>query len=185
MAEGKAEDDSAKSKLSGHIYSKSGALLNGARIMCDGFETLTLADGFYVFDDLPTRTFEVRVNLKGFQSESRKVTIRDNEVAVLDFYLSKASGTARISGRVYDSETSKPMVNRGTVILILPISNRYAHIDGDGYYEFVNLPAGTYTMSTSIPEYDDCDTVLAIADVESKVHDFFCKFNRDVEPAWG
>ena len=185
MSKKKAEEGLTKSKISGHIYSKNGAILNGVQVSCGQFKTLTLADGFYGFDKLRSGNYEVKVSLKGFQSGSKKVSIRDNELVNLDFYLANASGTASIKGHVYDSETGKLIMDKGTVILILPISNRYVPIDAKGYYEFNNLAEGTYTLFTSISGYDDCDTTITIANGESKENDFFCKINRTIEPAWG
>lgn len=185
MVDGKAGINSPKNNLSGYVHSISRIILNGAKVTCGEFESITLADGYYTFNELPARTFEVTVNLKGYQSTSKKVTIKDNEHTIQDFILNKASGTASIKGNIRDSETNEPIGNKGTVILILPISNRYIPIDENGYYEFDNLPRGTYAIYTSIPEYDDCDTVLTLIDDESKLHDFSCKKNRDVEPAWG
>ena len=185
MSGGNVESVQGKSGISGHVYSKSGALLNGAKVTCEDFETLTLADGFYIFDKLRLGTYEIKVSLKGFQSESEKISIKDSETAIVDFYLDKAIGTASISGHVYDSESGKPIVNKGTIIMIIPITNRYAYIGANGYYEFSNLPAGTYNVSASIPEYYDCDAVLSIAEDEFKEHDFYCKVNKTVEPPWG
>ena len=185
MSEKKAVAVSAKSTLHGHLNSKEGALLNGAKVSCNNRETLSLADGFYAFDDLPPGRYEVRVNLKGFQSETKTVSTKEGEVVVLDFDLSKALGSATISGRVYDNETDKPIEHGGTIILVQPISNRYVNIDVKGHYAFDNLSAGTYSLSTSIPEYDDTDVILTVVEGESVVYDFSCKINRDVEPAWG
>lgn len=187
MSEKKAEISSEqhKSKISGHVFSNNGAVLNGAKITCNGLETWALADGFYTFDDLPLGTFEVRVSLQGFQSESKRVSIDDNKVAVLDFYLSEALGTAKIKGRVYDSESKRPVTDRGTVIIILPLFNKYAHFDEEGFYEFSNLHAGTYRISTSIPDYEDSDAVITVGDGESKTYDLVCKARKAVEPPWG
>ena len=185
MADGKVGIDSEKGKLSGYVSSTDRAILNGAQVICDEFETLTLADGYYTFIELPLGMIEVTVNLKGYQSTSKKVTIKDNEHTHQNFILNKAQGTSSIKGNIRDSETNEPIVNKGTVILILPISNKYIPIDANGNYEFNNLPAGTYTLYTSIPEYDDSDIVLTLLDGESKLHDFSCKKNREVEPAWG
>ena len=185
MVDGKAGINSQKNKLSGYVSSTSQAILNGAKVTCGEFERLTLADGYYTFNELPTGILEVTVNLRGYQSTSKNVTIKDNEHTVQDFILNKASGTASIKGNIRDSETNEPIGNKGTVILILPISNRHMPIDEHGYYEFDNLPGGTYTIFTSIPEYDDSDIVLTLLDGESKLHDFSCKKNSEVEPAWG
>ena len=139
----------------------------------------------YSFKDLPPGRYDVQVDLKGYQSSTQTASTRENEFVVLDFNLSIALGSATINGRVYDNETSEPIESSGTIILIQPISNRYATIDGKGHYSFDNLPAGTYSLSTSIPEYDDTDALLMVEDGESVVHDFYCDLNREVEPAWG
>jgi len=185
MSENEAIAVSAGSTIHGHLYSTEGAILNGAKVSCNDRETLSLADGFYAFKDLPPGRHEVQVDLEGFESATQTVLTRENEVAVLDFHLSKAFGSATISGQVYDKETGEPITRGGTIILIQPISNRYATIDGKGYYAFDNLPAGTYNLSTSIPEYDDTDALLTVMDSESVIHDFYCYLNRDVDPAWG
>jgi hypothetical protein len=185
MSENEVVAVSATSTIQGHIHSTEGAILNGVKVSCNDLETLSLADGFYSFKDLPPGRYDVQVDLKGYQSATQTVSTRENEVVVLDFNLSIALGSAIISGRVYDSETGEPIESSGTIILIQPISNRYATIDGKGHYSFDNLPAGTYSLSTSIPEYDDTDALLTVEDGESVVHDFYCDLNREVEPAWG
>lgn len=175
----------AKCELSGHVHSKSGAMLSGAKVACDGFETITLADGFYIFKGMISGTFEVSANLQSFQPGKKEVTITDNNAAVVDFQLSPMIGTAKISGCVYDNESSEPLMNGGSVILILPISNRYVDIDANGHYEFVDLPAGTYKIFTSVQEFEDCEAVLDIADGESKNYDFHLKIRREVEAPMG
>jgi hypothetical protein len=175
----------AKFTIHGHLYSKEGALLNGAKVSCIDHETLSLADGFYVLEDLPLGRYEVHVVLTGFQSATKTVSIKENKIVVLNFQLSKSLGSATISGWVYDSKTGKSIECGGTIILVQPISNRYANIDINGQYTFNNLPAGIYSLSTSIPEYDDADVLLTVLDGESAVHNFSCNPNIEVEPAWG
>jgi hypothetical protein len=185
MSENEAVNELTTSTIQGHLYSKKGAILNGAKVSCNDRETLSLADGFYSFKDLPPGRYDVQVDLKGYQSSTQTVSARENEVVVLDFNLSEALGSAIISGWVYDRETGKPIESGGTIILIQPISNRYEPIDEKGHYAIDKLPAGTYNLSTSIPEFDDTDALLTLEDGESVVHDFYCNLNRDVEPAWG
>ena len=185
MSENEAFAVSETSKIQGYLYSEEGAILNGAKVSCNDRETLSLADGFYSFKDLFPGRYDVRVDLEGYQSATQTVSTRENEVLILDFKLSEALGSSIISGLVYDRETSEPIESGGTIILIQPISNRYATIDGKGYYAFDNLPAGTYSLSTSIPEYDDTDALLTVEDGESVVHDFYCNLDKEVEPAWG
>jgi hypothetical protein len=67
----------------------------------------------------------------------------------------------------------------------LPVANKYKHIDRNGYYEFENLPAGTYKLLTSIAGYGDHKVILTVNDDEIKAHDFFCKTQNIEEPPWG
>lgn len=175
----------AISKISGHVYSVDGATLKGAKIACYGMETKTLADGFFALDGLAPGTYEVRVSLQGFKSTSKAVSIQEGEEVILDFCLFKDTGTAKIHGHVYDAESKEPVEQGGTVMLILPIANKYKHIDRDGYYKFENLPAGTYKILTSIPGYEDRDVILTVSDDEIKTQDFLCKAKEIEEPPWG
>ncbi len=175
----------ATSKISGHVYSTDGAMLKGAKVVCDGMKTRTLADGFFVLDGLAAGTYDVTVSLQGFKSTSKAVSIQDGGEATLDFRLSKATGKAKIRGNVYDTESKKIVEAGGTVMLILPVANKYEHIDKDGYYEFENLPAGTFKIATSIPGYEGGDIILTVTDNEIKTHDFFCKPQKIEEPPWG
>jgi len=173
------------SKISGIISSSDGAMIKSAKVACAGMETRTLADGFFVLDGLATGTHEVTVSLQGFKSTSKTVSIQEGEEVTLDFCLSKDMGTAKIHGHVYDATSKKPVESGGTIILILPVANKYKHIDRNGYYEFENLPAGTYKLLTSIAEYEDHKVILTVNDDEMKAHDFFCKTRKIEEPPWG
>ena len=175
----------ATSKISGHVYSVDGAVLNSAKVACDGMETKTLADGFFVFDGLTAGTYDVKVSLQGFKSTSRSISTQEGEDVVLDFCLPKALGTAKIEGYVYDVESKEPIEEGGTVILILPVANRYKDIDRDGYYKFENLSADTYKILTSIPGYEDQEVTLTVIDDEIKTNDFLCKIQEIEEPPWG
>ncbi|MEM2922309.1 MAG: carboxypeptidase-like regulatory domain-containing protein [Candidatus Bathyarchaeia archaeon] len=171
-----------KTRISGHVYSLGGATLKGAKVVCNGVETTTLADGFYVITGITPGTYVVRVSLQGFQSIGKNISLQEEET-VLDFYLPEAKGTAKIHGHVYN-ESKKPLTH-GTIILVLPVTNKYTQIDAEGHYEFRDLPADTYTIATSIPGYEDCTAVLTVAEGEIKTCDFTCKSRRVEEPPWG
>jgi hypothetical protein len=168
----------------GHVSSINGARLNSASVTCNDLVTTALADGAYRFTNLSPASYVLTVTLKGYQSATQTLTITDATTYPVDFQLTKAMGTASITGHVFDSETHHPLMT-GTIILILPISNRYSTIKADGSYTFIKLPAGTYKLITSIPEYNDCEHNVELADGESKIQDIYCTRNREVEPAWG
>lgn len=185
MSKNEIDAVATTSTIRGHLYSTEGALLNGAKVTCNDQETVSLADGFYAFEDLASGQYEIRVDLDGFQPGTQTVSTGENEVVVLNFYLSRAFGSASIRGQAFDQDTGEALGRGGTVILIRPVSNRYTPIDEKGHYAFDHLPAGTYRVSTSIPEYDDVNTLITVKDEECIVHDFECKRNTEVEPAWG
>ncbi len=182
------EETSLPNKLSrirGQVRSTDGRTLQSAVVACQDRETRTLADGTYMLNDLPSSTCRLSVSLEGFESVSKEVTLPEGGETIQDFRLSEASGTAKICGHVFDAESRKPLVSGGTVMLILPVTNRYSHIDGKGYYEFDRLPAGKHAIATSIPEYEDKKAIQPVKKGETRTLDFFCKPLRAVEPFWG
>ena len=171
-------------KISGRVFSYNGMTLNGAKLTSDEIETTTLADGSYTFNDLLPGTYKINIRLQGFQSVDRTIYVPEDGESIQDFYLAEAIGNAKIYGYVVDNETGKP-VNEGAVILILPVTNKYSHIEMDGYYEFTNLPAGTFTLSTSVPGYEDMVTIIMLEESEAKTYEFLCKIIDIEEPPWG
>ncbi len=178
-----ADVKTAQFELSGHVYSTGKSSLKGAKVMCGDIETTTLADGAYFLKGLPVGTLELKAWLQGYQLKTKRLIVKDEETQVVDFYLPEASGTAAISGHIYD-DARNPITN-GTVILVLPIANKYAHLDANGYFAFKNLPADTYTLCTSMPGYEDCKAVVEVAEQEKKTYDFVCKAQNIEEPPWG
>jgi len=173
------------SRIRGQVRSADGRMLHGAVVACQGRETRTLADGTFVLNDLPSATYRLSVSLEGFEPVSKEIAIREEEEITQDFRLSEASGTAKICGHVLDAESRERIVSGGTLMLILPVTNRYRHIDENGYYEFDSLPAGKHTIATSIPEYEDKKAIQSVKNGETRTLDFFCKPLRAVEPFWG
>ena len=184
-ADTSASSPEATARISGRVRSKDGAMLQGAEVTCNQIRTRTLADGSYILKDLRPAEYKVTISLQGFKPTSRSIIIRGGEDVVQDFLLTGATGTARIYGQVLDAESKKIANQMGTVILILPTTNRYRNVDEDGYYEFDNLPAGRYAVSTSISGYEDESAVQPIAEGETKKIDFFCRPRRTEEPPWG
>lgn len=173
------------SRIRGQVRSTDGRTLQSAVLACQGQETRTLADGTFILNDIPSATCRLSVSLEGFESVSKEVTLREGEETIQDFRLPEASGTAKICGHIFDAESRKPLVSGGTVMLILPVTNRYAHVDENGYYQFDKLPAGKHTIATSIPEYEDKNATQSVKNGETRTLDFFCRPLRAVEPFWG
>ena len=170
--------------ITGTVSSQSGTALTGAKVKCEGHETSSLANGSYRLENLVPSTYTVTVSLKGFETSEKTVTIEDEKELTVDFILDKAHGTATIKGRVLD-KMSGTAISEGTVILILPLANKYSSIGADGSYGFENLPADTYELCTSVPGYRDERTETVLLDGEMRHIDFYCTASRPVEPPWG
>ena len=173
------------SGIVGCIRNRKGNPLGGVKVFCDGKDTKTLFDGTYRFEGLDLGTYTITVSLKGFQKQSKVITTRVDEIVSLDFYLSKAKGTAKICGNVYDAKTKKPITLGGTIILLLPISNIYAHLDKNGYYEFTDHVEDSYDILTSISGYVDTKATVKVEKDERITHDIYCHPIQLVDPPWG
>jgi hypothetical protein len=169
--------------VKGRVLSERGSILGSAEVACDGKKTITLFDGTYEFKNLEPGTYTVTASLKSFKNLSRIATIEKDSKVTVDFHLPEASGNSKISGRVYDVETKKPITS-GAVILILPVTNRYVQIN-NGFYEFDNLAEDRYNLVTSIEGYEDGKAAIAVKENEKKIYDFFCKPVLVIEPSWG
>ena len=179
------EEVETNSKIVGCIRNQKGNALGGVKVVCDGNDTLTLFDGTYRFESLNPGIYTITVSIKGFQSQNKLITIQEDEIMTLDFYLTKALGTAKICGHVYDAETKKPIISGGTIILIQPVSNRYTHINKNGYYEFTDLAKDIYDICVSISGYVDIKDKINVEEGETKLRDFFCNPIQIIEPPWG
>ena len=177
--------ENLSSSIAGCVYDAKGNPVGGVKITCDGYETITLFDGTYKFTDLKPSNYTVTVNLKGFQVQSKTVEAKADIVTVADFRLVEAVGDAKVYGYVYDDEAKQPITSGGTVILILPVSNRFANINREGYFEFSKLPLDTYEIYTSIHKYIDKKIVVTVMQGETKRVDIYCTHEPFEEPFWG
>jgi hypothetical protein len=158
--------------------------LGGVRVACNGTETITLADGTYRLDNLEPSTYVVTAATRGFEPDRKEVTVTEGTVTV-DFYLKEAIGKGTIRGRIIDVTSGKPISSGGTVILILPLANKYASVSGDGSYEFRDLPADNYELWASVPSYEDTKETITLGEGETKTLDFRCVPSNRSEPPWG
>lgn len=176
---------SLSSGISGDVKSVDGIILSSARVTCNGVETRTLADGTFAIDNLEPGTYDVNISLQGYESLKKSVSIQEGDMTKLSFCLRKSVGAAKIHGHVYDAESKEIVKSGGSIILVKPVFNEYGQIGQDGYFEFRNLPTGTYKILTSISGYISGCATLEVTDGEVKIHDFLVKPLDIEEPPWG
>ena len=175
-------------KIAGRVLTESGGMLGAAKLRCspNNAETITLFDGTYKFEYLLPGSYTVTASLKGFQSLSKTVVLKENEVKTLDFQLSQAIGSSKIYGRVLDAETRMPANTSVTVTLVLPHVNKYALTNREGYYEFDKLAGDTYELfAVPLDGYWEEKAVVTLGENETKKVDIYCKPKIVVEPPWG
>lgn len=175
-------------KILGRVLSEDGSMLSAARVKCSpgNMEAITLFDGSYKLEYLPPGSYTVTASLKGFQGQSKSVILKENETAILDFKLPRAIGNSKIYGRVLDAETKMPIQTNVTLMLILPVANRYAVIDKDAYYEFDKLPSDIYEIfAVPLNGYWEEKAIVSVGENEVKKVDIFLRPKIVVEPPWG
>ncbi|MEM2924089.1 MAG: carboxypeptidase-like regulatory domain-containing protein [Methanocellales archaeon] len=175
-------------KILGRVLSEDGSMLSAARVKCSpvNMEVITLFDGSYKLEYLFPGSYIVTASLKGFQSQSKNVILKENETAILDFKLPRAIGNSKIYGRVLDAETKMPVKTNVTLTLILPVTNRYAVTNKDAYYEFDKLPSDTYEIfAVPLDGYWEERAIVTLGESEVKKVDIFLKPKIIVEPPWG
>lgn len=174
------------SKIIGSVYDTKRKPIAGAKVDCNGKQTRTLFDGTYRFESLVPSTYTVTVTQKSFQSQRRIIELGENKIANLDFRLITNEGFGKIYGYIFDSNTGKPITSGGTMIMVLPSTNKQVPIrPKDGYYEFLKLPSGTHEVWASVLGYEDEFKIINLKKKEEKRVDFFCRKRESIEPPWG
>ena len=176
---------SLSSGISGVVKSIDNIILSNARVSCNGVETRTLADGTFTINDLKPGTYDITIDLQGYDALIQSVSIDEEETTKLSFCLKKSIGSAKIHGSIYDAESKMSVKSEGSIILVKPITNEYGQIDREGHFKFKNLPPGNYKLFTSISEYETGCVTLKLNKGEIMKHDFILKPLNIEEPPWG
>ncbi len=176
----------SNSKIMGSVCDEKGRPIAGAKVNCNEKCTRTLFDGTYRFKNLVPSTYVVTVAQKGFQSQKKRIELGKNKIANLDFRVIPRKGSGKIYGYVFDSNTGKPITSGGTMILVLPSTNKQVSIRSkDGYFEFSGLPSDTHQVWASVLGYEDELKKINLREKEGKRVDFFCTKTESIEPPWG
>jgi len=175
-----------KIKIKGHVVDENGRPVGGARVTCDGTETLTLFDGTFQFDYENPETLTVEIEIDGYRKQRRQLDLFEFESDVLEFQLEPDIGSSRIHGYVLDKEMNKPIKGGGTVYLYRPTLNVKKMIDpNSGFYEFGRLPPGTYSIWTSVLDYQEQKKTITLGESEETIKNFLLDKEKEEEVPWG
>lgn len=182
-----SEDDAKRNiKIKGRVVDEKGRPIAGAKVVCDRAEVLTLFDGTFQFEYEVSETLMVEIEIDGYRKQRRQFDLAEGESDVLEFQLEPDIGSARIYGYVFDKERNRPIEEGGTVYLYRPTSNIRTMIDPNtGFYEFDNLPLGTYSIWTSVLDYQEQKMTLSLGEGEEKRKNFLLEKKEEEEVPWG
>jgi hypothetical protein len=139
-------------------YSKSSGLINPNLFEYDSELELYYLPLGKIFPELKGSTYDnnllaigvtIKVNNNGVKKQASHALIYStltDESLLVDDSLSKE----KVSGRV--TYTGVANVGVGGVTVILQPGNKIAITDSEGYFDFGNVPHGSYTLSANIPE---------------------------------
>ncbi len=125
----------------------------------DGIATYSDEYGAYSFVDLAPGEYTINASRDGFHSLNQIVRPHAGDVESLDFALLPAIGSdpdpnpenGYIFGHVIDFQNSEPIAN---VVISKYPNYDDTYTDNSGYYEFVDLPAGSYTILASMAGFE-------------------------------
>ena len=178
-------ESEARAIITGRVFDERGKPVGGAIVTCEGMDTRTLFDGSFRFEDLELGPYTVEIDLEGYRKERREVKAINEEETVLDFNLVMEAGDAKIFGYVISEETGEPLKAGGSVYMFRLTSNRNTPIDPrTGRFEFSGLSQGTYTVWTSVLDYEDNKKMVTVEEGEERREDFFIT-KADIEPPLG
>jgi len=178
-------ESEARAIITGRVFDERGKPVGGAIVTCDGMDTRTLFDGSFRFEDLKQGPYTVVIDLEGYRKQRKEVEAVIEEKVVLDFKLKTEMGDAKIFGYVISEETGEPVKAGGSVYMFRLTSNRKTLIDPrTGRFEFSDLSPGTYTIWTSVLDYEDNKKTLTVEEGEERREDFSIT-KADIEPPLG
>jgi peptide/nickel transport system substrate-binding protein len=125
-----------------------------------GSFNLTLAAG----------TYTVNVSAPGCANATESATIAAQTETWLNFTLEVISWT--LYGHVLDADTRATISGATVDLLSENVSVSSVRTNATGYYEFLYIPFGTYTIAVSMTGYDDNETTLAVSTPQTIVQDF-------------
>jgi len=174
-----------ETRITGQVIDERGRPVGGATVACNGAKTKTLFNGTYKFDDLEPGPHVVEIALEGYRSQSRQVDTEEGGESIIDFHLETETGDTRIYGYVLEEETGEPIRTGGSVYMFRLTFNRNVPFDPEtGFFEFADLPPGTYSLWTSVLEYDDEKKTVTVEEGEDRREDFFIR-RGFIEPPLG
>ena len=136
--------------INGYVRDTSGNGISGVTVSLSGHSTNTYStssDGYYEFTDLASSNYTVTPNISGWSFTPSEFTYNPLNLNQPNQNFKGSKVVYFIKGYIRDSDGTG--ISGVTVSLSGHSTNTYSTLS-DGYYEFINLVSGDYTVTPSI-----------------------------------
>ncbi len=144
--------------LKGYVNSSSGDPVVGAKVAVGTVSHQTDALGFFSFT-IAEGDYTVNVTKSGFTSASEEVTVVADRTLWLNLTLTATAGD--VKGNVIDSATGLPIEHAVVETTIAGEVKTYT-TNAEGYFEFIVVPAGDYTLTAMKSGYEENSTTVSV-----------------------
>lgn len=142
----------------GYVETSSGAPIVGAIVTAGTSSQETNSTGAYEIN-IVEGTYTVNASLDGYTSASEEVTVSADETVWQNFTLSPTAGD--VKGYVYDFETGDA-ISGATVKTTVNDQVKTFTSNASGYFEFLGLPEGSYTINATKSGYELNSTIVSV-----------------------
>lgn len=162
-----------KAKILGSVESADGKKLEEATVDYSGAaegSVKTNKGGEYKIEGLPLGEYKLKASCSGYENADMTVEVKKAKAYTknnFELEMKKAeevAGTASVKGQVKDSAADKGAA--GIDIVLMKGSEEFAKFQSDkqGYYRFVDLPAGKYTVVFTGEGYEEVERKIELKD---------------------
>lgn len=138
--------------ISGKVTnSVTGLPISGATVSTLPATSVVTTDstGKYILANIPAGSYTITVELTGYETKSVDVTISSNGAAIGNLTLIQYIGS--ISGTVTNSINGLSL--SGATVSTLPATS-IVTTNAEGKYMYENIPAGSYTVTAALTDYE-------------------------------
>jgi hypothetical protein len=146
---------------------KTGTGISGAAVSAVGptqKDTTTDSLGYYTISGLAPGPYTISVSASSYVDKSSSLFIYPTGTTPLNFQLSMRS----IKGQVYDASTPTLAIGEANIT----IGGNFVLTNVSGYYEWLDLSAGTYTLTASAPGYASQSSQVTVSVGSTATADF-------------
>ncbi len=145
------------------VYEHTMIPVEGVLVSAGGRETITGADGYYVFEDLPTGPLSLTASKDGYEFYSLSLNIGFG-VTTRNIPMRSAQYTHKLYGHIGSIPFGEPLADV-TVVLLNPDgseSNLLTASSSIGYYELGSVPRGDLQLRFKATDYDLLDVSVQL-----------------------